>query len=79
VVRMVPHAPLPHPARDEGWLQRVVAAAFAQRRKTLRNSLRGQLEAADFEQLGIDAGRRAQELSVADFVRLADRAAGRAA
>jgi 16S rRNA (adenine1518-N6/adenine1519-N6)-dimethyltransferase len=72
VVRMVPFASLPHPARDEQALGKVVAAAFGQRRKTLRNALRGSFSAADFERLGVGAGLRAQELCVADFVRLAD-------
>ena len=75
VVRMVPLAPLPHPARDERCLGKVVAAAFAQRRKTLRNALRGYFAPGDFERLGLDGGLRAQDLSVADFVRLADAAA----
>jgi 16S rRNA (adenine1518-N6/adenine1519-N6)-dimethyltransferase len=72
VVRMMPFAPLPHPARDESRLAAVVAAAFGQRRKTLRNTLKGYLGAADFERLGVDSGLRAQDLSVADFVTLAD-------
>ena len=72
VVRMVPFARLPHRARDEARLAKIVAAAFAQRRKTLRNALRGYFSAADLERLGVDAGLRAQDLGVADFVRLAD-------
>lgn len=72
VVRMVPFAPLPHPARDEQSLTKVVAAAFAGRRKTLRNSLRMSFTVADFERLDVDAGLRAQDLGVEDFVRLAD-------
>jgi 16S rRNA (adenine1518-N6/adenine1519-N6)-dimethyltransferase len=75
VVRMIPHAQLPHRARDEGWLGKIVAAAFSLRRKTLRNSLRGYFSAADFERLGVNAGLRAQDLGVGDFVRLADAAA----
>jgi 16S rRNA (adenine1518-N6/adenine1519-N6)-dimethyltransferase len=75
VVRMTPFARLPHAAHDENWLAKVVAAAFSQRRKTLRNSLRGYFTAADFERLGVDAGLRAQDLGVEDFVRLADDAA----
>jgi 16S rRNA (adenine1518-N6/adenine1519-N6)-dimethyltransferase len=77
VVRMVPFARLPHPASDEMALGKIVAAAFAQRRKTLRNALRTHFKAADFERLGIDARLRAQDLGVADFVRLADHAAGK--
>ncbi len=72
VVRMTPFARLPHPARDEGWLAKIVAAAFGQRRKTLRNALSGYFKTNDFERLGVDAGLRAQDLRVEDFVRLAD-------
>ncbi|MCW5605896.1 MAG: 16S rRNA (adenine(1518)-N(6)/adenine(1519)-N(6))-dimethyltransferase, partial [Burkholderiales bacterium] len=72
VVRLMPFAVLPHPARDEAMLGEVVARAFGQRRKTLRNTLKGMVTAEQFAQLGIDAGARAQALSVADFVRIAD-------
>jgi 16S rRNA (adenine1518-N6/adenine1519-N6)-dimethyltransferase len=74
VVRLAPFARLPHPARDERCLGKVVAAAFSQRRKILRNALRGYFAAGDFERLGLDDGLRAQDLSVADFVQLADAA-----
>ena len=76
VIRLTPYSLLPHPARDETAFGKIVAAAFSQRRKTLRNALKGYFGAADFERLGVDAGLRAQDLGVADFVRLAD-AAGR--
>jgi 16S rRNA (adenine1518-N6/adenine1519-N6)-dimethyltransferase len=76
VVRLIPYARLPHPARDEARFAAVVAAAFSQRRKTLRNALRGYFGAADFARLGLDGGLRAQDLGVAEFVRLADDAAG---
>jgi len=76
VIRLTPYSRLPHPARDETAFGKIVAAAFSQRRKTLRNALKGYFGAADFERLGVDAGLRAQDLGVADFVRLAD-AAGR--
>jgi len=74
VVRMTPFSRLPHPARDVDCLEKVVAAAFAQRRKTLRNALRHYFSGAELERLGIDPGLRAQDLPVADFVRLADEA-----
>lgn len=76
VVRMTPFARLPHPARDEGALRKIVAAAFSQRRKTLRNALSGYFKMDDFERLGVDARLRAQDLRVEDFVRLADARAG---
>jgi 16S rRNA (adenine1518-N6/adenine1519-N6)-dimethyltransferase len=79
VVRLRPYCRLPHPARDEGALGRIVTAAFAQRRKTLRNALKDYFRAADFERLDVDPGLRAQDLRVEDFVRLADAAARKAA
>ena len=72
VMRMAPFTRLPHPARDERCLGKIVAAAFAQRRKTLRNALRDYFAPGDFERLGLDGGLRAQDLSIEDFVRLAD-------
>jgi 16S rRNA (adenine1518-N6/adenine1519-N6)-dimethyltransferase len=72
VLRMTPFARLPHPVRNETAFGKIVAAAFSQRRKTLRNALQAHFRAADFEKLGVDAGLRAQDLRVADFVRLAD-------
>jgi len=62
---------------DEGYFLRVVKAAFSQRRKTLRNSLR-QLDsptermAAVLDKTGIDLNRRAETLSVEEFAVLAD-------
>jgi 16S rRNA (adenine1518-N6/adenine1519-N6)-dimethyltransferase len=53
-------------------LERVTEAAFGQRRKMLRQSLKGLPGAlAALETLGIDAQRRAETLSVAEFVALA--------
>lgn len=64
-------------ADDEAIFLRVIKAAFSQRRKTLRNSL-GQLGyprevmSAVKDGTGIDLGRRAETLSVAEFCRLAN-------
>jgi 16S rRNA (adenine1518-N6/adenine1519-N6)-dimethyltransferase len=68
-----------HPATaglDPAALDRVVDAAFGQRRKTLRNALRGLgLDAAGVERLGraagVDLGQRAERLAVEDFAALA--------
>ncbi|HSQ03137.1 MAG TPA: 16S rRNA (adenine(1518)-N(6)/adenine(1519)-N(6))-dimethyltransferase RsmA [Burkholderiales bacterium] len=78
VVRMLP-APHSPRARDEALFGRVVAAAFAQRRKTLRNTLRNYLDDADFERLGIASTARAQELPVSSFLKMADDVADRRA
>jgi 16S rRNA (adenine1518-N6/adenine1519-N6)-dimethyltransferase len=74
VVRLTPYLRLPHAARDETAFGKIVAAAFSQRRKTLRNALKDYFGAEDFARLGIDGGLRAQDLGVGDFVRLADAA-----
>jgi len=53
-------------------LERVTAAAFGQRRKMLRQSMKGLAGAeAALEALGIDPTRRAETVSVAEFVALA--------
>ncbi|GAB4178549.1 MAG: 16S rRNA (adenine(1518)-N(6)/adenine(1519)-N(6)) -dimethyltransferase RsmA [Rhodocyclaceae bacterium] len=75
VVRMVPRPALAQAVRDETAFARILAAAFGQRRKTLRNSLRKELPESALVELGIDPGLRAEDLPVGDFVRLANRAA----
>lgn len=63
------------PDRDEQaqrGLFRLVRAAFNQRRKTLRRSLRSVLEEPEtwLEKAGIDPGRRPETLSLEEFLRL---------
>jgi 16S rRNA (adenine1518-N6/adenine1519-N6)-dimethyltransferase len=74
-LRLVPHRPLPVAALDERVFAEVVARSFGQRRKTLRNALRGLVEADELAALGVDPGRRAETLPVEAFVRIADRVA----
>lgn len=71
-VRAIPYAEPPHSARDETLFGRIVTAAFAQRRKTLRNTLKGLLDDAGFAALGIAPQLRAENLSVAEFVAIAN-------
>ena len=79
IVRMVPRPVTECTAADYALLGKIVTAAFGQRRKTLRNTLRGWLDEADFAALALDPGLRGEKLSVAEFVRIADylAAAGR--
>ncbi|MBF8223846.1 16S rRNA (adenine(1518)-N(6)/adenine(1519)-N(6))-dimethyltransferase RsmA [Halomonas sp. 328] len=72
IVRLMPHEHLPHPAKDEALLFDLVREAFGQRRKTLRNNLKGRISAEALVELGIDPGRRPQTLSVEEFVRIAN-------
>jgi 16S rRNA (adenine1518-N6/adenine1519-N6)-dimethyltransferase len=72
VVRLVPRAaPLPC---DSKTLQRVTEAAFGQRRKMLRQSLKslGVDAGALLAQAGIEPTARAEEIDVAGFVTLAN-------
>jgi 16S rRNA (adenine1518-N6/adenine1519-N6)-dimethyltransferase len=72
LVRMQPLGADRLVARDEGLFSRIVAGAFSQRRKTLRNAVRSLADADAFARAGIDAGRRGETLSVREFVALAD-------
>jgi len=78
-VRLAPHASLPVAARDEAQLGELVAAAFSQRRKTVRNALAAYANADQLSELGIDPRLRPEDLSLADFVRLANAVGGRGA
>ncbi|MFM0326352.1 16S rRNA (adenine(1518)-N(6)/adenine(1519)-N(6))-dimethyltransferase RsmA [Caballeronia glebae] len=71
IVRMIPLAPHELPEVDEAVLSEVVKAAFAQRRKVLRNNLGAYRDRIDFDALGFDLTRRAEEVPVAEFVALA--------
>jgi 16S rRNA (adenine1518-N6/adenine1519-N6)-dimethyltransferase len=57
---------------DEALFARIVAAAFGQRRKTLRNALATLCDESALRASGIDPGARGETLSVTDFVRLAN-------
>ncbi|MDY2947686.1 16S rRNA (adenine(1518)-N(6)/adenine(1519)-N(6))-dimethyltransferase RsmA [Mannheimia varigena] len=72
VVRLMPYNQLPYPAKDVYWLNRVTTQAFNQRRKTLRNALSTLFRAEQLEALGIDLTARAENLTIADYVRLAN-------
>jgi 16S rRNA (adenine1518-N6/adenine1519-N6)-dimethyltransferase len=71
-VRAVPYDTLPFVAKDKAMLGKVVTAAFGQRRKTLRNTLKGLLDDAGFATLGIDPQLRAENLAVEQFVAIAN-------
>ena len=73
LVELVPRAEL-MPACDIAVLEKVTAAAFGQRRKMLRSSLRQITPDAEalLNSLGIEPTARAEELQVADFARLAN-------
>ena len=72
VVRLVPRAPETIGIADPEKYSAVVRDAFGQRRKTLRNALSKLCDAAAIEAAGIRPDARAEQIEVADFVRLAN-------
>lgn len=72
IVRLVPHHTLPHPAKDYKLLQAVVRTAFSARRKTLRKALAGMVSVEQLNSVGINDGLRPENLSLADYVTIAD-------
>ncbi|PRY66664.1 dimethyladenosine transferase [Vreelandella songnenensis] len=75
IVRLTPHAALPHTADDPVLLFELVKLAFGQRRKTLRNNFKGRVSPETLEALGIDPTRRPQTLTVAEYVTIANQVA----
>lgn len=72
IVRLVPHETLPHPTKDLATLQSVVRTAFNARRKTLRKALGSLVTVPQLQSLGINDGLRPENLSLADYVAIAD-------
>jgi 16S rRNA (adenine1518-N6/adenine1519-N6)-dimethyltransferase len=69
----------PHPRKteDDVVFRRIVRGSFAQRRKTILNSLSGAISTLDKEEIsallescGIDPGRRAETLDIDDFLNI---------
>ena len=69
-MRLLPHG---EPLRIEQprCYATIVAAAFSQRRKTLRNALKALLSQEEIRAAGIDPGARAEVIPAAGFAALA--------
>ncbi|MDN3653616.1 16S rRNA (adenine(1518)-N(6)/adenine(1519)-N(6))-dimethyltransferase RsmA [Thalassotalea ponticola] len=72
IVRLIPREHIEYPAKDIKWLGRVCTEAFNQRRKTIRNSLKKLISAEQLEQLGISASLRPENISLPDYVKIAN-------
>ncbi len=72
VVRLDPLPPGTFAIEDESGLSSLVAAAFSQRRKTLRNALRSTADAEDIAAVGIDPGLRPEQVSIDEYVALSN-------
>ncbi len=70
VVRLRPRAQPLVAVADMPSFGRLVTAAFQQRRKTLRNNLKGMLDTEQIRALGIDPGVRTETLSLQELILL---------
>ncbi len=72
LVRLVRHEQAPVRVQDAERMFDLVRAGFATRRKTLRNTLEGRIDAERFQRAQVDPQARAETLALADWARLAD-------
>jgi 16S rRNA (adenine1518-N6/adenine1519-N6)-dimethyltransferase len=77
-VRLIPYSQAPFSIPHPRHFSAVVAAAFSQRRKTLRNALKQLLTEDEIAAAGIDSRARAEVIAPAGFAALADQLAKRA-
>ena len=71
-IRLWPRQPDEMAIADPKLMSRIVAQAFSQRRKTLRNALKGTATSEDLDTVHIDPGARAEEVPVTAWVALAN-------
>ena len=72
IVRLLPLPAGTYDIHNEARLSQLVATAFSQRRKTIRNSLRQVVDEARLRSVGIDPGLRPEAVSIAEYVQLAN-------
>lgn len=72
VVRLMPYEEIPHPVNDLKWLDRVCREGFNQRRKTVRNCYKSLMSAEVLEELGINPSMRPENLTLQQFVDMAN-------
>jgi 16S rRNA (adenine1518-N6/adenine1519-N6)-dimethyltransferase len=72
IVRLVPHRKIINPVKDISALNTVCLAAFNQRRKTIRNGFKNLISVAQLESLNIDANLRPENLTIDEYIMLAN-------
>lgn len=72
IVRLTPYQHPPHTADNVTNLESILRSAFSQRRKTLRNALKGIIDDAQFSSLEINPQRRPETLSIEEFIALSN-------
>ena len=71
VIKLTPHSLYPHIPELEKTLRHVVTTAFNQRRKTIANSLKSLASSSVLESIGIDPTLRPQQLSLENYLHVA--------
>lgn len=72
IVRLIPHAEPPVSVGNYENFEKIVAASFAQRRKTLHNNLKSFLSDEQLQSVNIDPSRRGETLSLEEFAALSN-------
>ena len=73
IVRLIPHEKPPVEIDDFDTFSKIVNFSFTQRRKTLRNILKGKLDVSQIEALDIEPTIRPERLSLNDFTKIANK------
>ncbi len=72
IVRLTPYKTPQIEVKDINTLEKLVKAAFSQRRKTLRNALKSIMEDEIMEQCNADFSKRAEELTLTEYAELSN-------
>jgi 16S rRNA (adenine1518-N6/adenine1519-N6)-dimethyltransferase len=72
IVRLIPHKTIKNPVKDINALNIVCLAAFNQRRKTIRNGFKKLISVEQLTSLGIDENLRPENLTLDNFITLAN-------
>ena len=72
IFRLTPHRPLLTPATNEVLFAKVVKTAFMHPRKMLSNNLKNIISATELENLSITTTQRPQQLTVKNYVTIAN-------
>ncbi len=72
IVKITPRQEPKYQLFNEDCFEKIVKAAFSQRRKTLYNGLKKYLDETDIKKIGIPQNERAEKLEVEDFVKLSN-------
>ncbi len=73
IIRLLPHTQPVFEVGDVKLFSHVVQTAFAQRRKTITNSLKSVADVDIFQQCGIDKNKRAENLSGQQYARITNK------